>query len=405
MLLALLAALGPSTGAWTEPSLHNGPPYSVQVEVEQDSVLLMFNGEQQFANGPLGLDPEERYRSPAPAEVQAALDAGALEHFASAVQLSLDGQAAEPALEKALFFEAGLDNFEPIVEVWLRYPCTSVPEQLDLVWSFFPPDGKPVPGVVRRGEFDFQFFQLSEGEPGTTWYPLEVELEPGALVRRPVAPGAQGRSPLAWLGLLVLALGVGLVVVLRALALRLAAGVLSVASAGLLVAWASALPGPIRMPTEDEAVALFGGLHTALYGSLSARSEDEMYAILASAVDEAYIEELYLELRESMIRRNDGGAWCQVTGILDLGYSLDLAQVAEDADALAFEIDWRWQVDGEVTHFGHTHTRRNVHHARYAVAHDGAGWKIKGRRVLEHQRSDDGEELYELDPPPDGEDG
>jgi len=365
----------------------------------------MFNGEQQFANGPLGLDPEQRYRSPAPPEVQAALEAGALEHFAEAVELSLDGQVAVPALEKALFFEAGLDNFEPIVEVWLRYPCASVPEQLDIVWSFFPPDGKPVPGVVRRGEFDFQFFQLSEEEPGTTWYPLEVELEPGALVRRPIAPGAQGRSPLVWLGALALALGGGLVAALRGFAPRLAGGVLSLVAAGLLVAWASARPGPIRMPTDEEAAALFGGLHTAIYGSLSARSEDEMYAILASAVDEAYIEQLYLELRESMIRRNDGGAWCQVIDVVDLGHELDLEDEAADVDALAFEIDWRWQVDGEVTHFGHTHTRRNVHHARYAVAHDGDGWKIKGRRVLEHQRSDDGEELYELDPPLEGEDG
>ncbi len=143
---------------------------------------------------------------------------------------------------------------------------------------------------------------------------------------------------------------------------------------------------------------MFSGLHRTIYGALSARSEDEMYATLASAVDEDYIEDLYLELRESMIRRNDGGAWCQVTAIEDLGYEIDLAATASGAEVLAFELTWHWQVDGEVTHYGHTHTRRNLHRARYSVGHDGRGWKIRGREVLEHERSDDGEPLYPLGP-------
>lgn len=393
MLSALLTILSLSG----QPG-HPGPPFSMQLEVEDTGVLLMFNGEQQYLNGLFGLEPDERFSSPVPTEIQAALEANSLALLLERSSATLDGTPVAPTLEKALFFKTGLDNYEPTVEVHLRYAWPGQPEELVLRWDLFPPDDSSVPGVVRCGEYDFQFFKLDPAEPGMTWYPSKIALEPGALALRPAAPGTHGDGGMIWPPLLVLALGAGVASCLRGFAPRFGAGVLSLATAGLLVAWSGARRGPVRMPTEGEAVSMFSGLHRTIYGALAARSEDEMYATLASAVDEDYIEDLYLELRESMIRRNDGGAWCQVTAIEDLGYALDLADHASDTEALAFELTWRWQVDGEVTHYGHTHTRRNVHRARYAVVHDGEGWKIRGREVLAHERSDDGEPLYPLGP-------
>lgn len=398
MLSALLTILSLSG----QPG-HPGPPFSMQLEVEDTGVLLMFNGEQQYLNGLFGLDPDQRFSAPVAPEIQAALEATSLAVLLERSSATLDGTPVAPSLEKALLFETGLDNYEPTVEVHLRYPWPGRPEELVLRWDLFPPDGSSVPGVVRCGEYDFQFFKLDPTEPGMTWYPSEVALGPGALALRPAAPGQHQAGGLVWPALLALAAGLGAALSLRGFAPRLSAGVLGIAAAGLLVAWGSARRGPVRMPTEDEAVTMFAGLHRTIYGALAARSEDEMYATLASAVDEDYIEDLYLELRESMIRRNDGGAWCQVTGIVDQGYELELAGQAADASELTFELTWRWQVDGEVTHYGHTHTRRNIHRARYAVGHDGEGWKIRGREVLEHERSDDGEPLYSLDPMPDRE--
>ena len=55
MLSVLLATL--TLGG---PPAHPGPPFNMQVEVEESGVLLMFNGEQQYLNELLGLPADEQ---------------------------------------------------------------------------------------------------------------------------------------------------------------------------------------------------------------------------------------------------------------------------------------------------------------------------------------------------------
>ena len=403
----LAPAFGPASAG--RAPLHPGPPFNLQLEVDEEGVLFLFNGEQRYLNGLLGLDPQQRYAGTLTSEVQTVLDEHALALLREHAKLALEGRSVEPRIEKTLVFESGLANYEPTVEVHARYPWPGVPSELKLEWDLFAPDGSQVPGVVRFGDFDFQFFSLEPAEPGVSWYPTEVELEPGTLQRPPVAPGERSGA-LYWPELSLLLLTALLSVGFGRFASRSGPGGLlsgkpgwiaagGLVAAGGLAAWDLSRPAAVRMPSREQCAAIFAPLHRTIYAALGARSEDEMYAILASAVATDFIEPLYLELRESMIRRSDGGAWCQVTSIDDLDYQVDTPPRLAAGEVPAFDITWRWRVEGRVTHYGHTHTRRNLQRARYHVIHDGEGWKIAGRVILEHERSDDGEDFYPVDPP------
>ena len=61
-------------------------------------------------------------------------------------------------------------------------------------------------------------------------------------------------------------------------------------------------------------------------------------------------------------------------------------------DALAgrprFDVEWAWEAEGRVAHWGHEHFRTNVHRAEFAIVHDGESWKIAAMETTEHDRKD-----------------
>ena len=65
---------------------------------------------------------------------------------------------------------------------------------------------------------------------------------------------------------------------------------------------------------------------------------------------------------------------------------LDLA--AEVDGQPGFTVDTRWQVDGAVFHFGHSHWRTNEYRARFGVASTGEGWRLASHEMLEAVRVD-----------------
>ena len=57
---------------------------------------------------------------------------------------------------------------------------------------------------------------------------------------------------------------------------------------------------------------------------------------------------------------------------------------------LGFQVVTRWQVDGAVFHWGHSHWRTNEYRARYTVGATDDGWRILEDEVLEQRRVDAG---------------
>ena len=56
--------------------------------------------------------------------------------------------------------------------------------------------------------------------------------------------------------------------------------------------------------------------------------------------------------------------------------------------ACAQIVNARWQVEGVVYHWGHSHSRLNEYRARYTVASVSQGWRIVGVEPLEQRRVD-----------------
>ena len=53
-----------------------------------------------------------------------------------------------------------------------------------------------------------------------------------------------------------------------------------------------------------------------------------------------------------------------------------------------FEVRARWQVEGQVYHWGHSHTRRIEYLGEYTVGVVAPGWRIVAHRILEQRRLD-----------------
>ncbi len=56
------------------------------------------------------------------------------------------------------------------------------------------------------------------------------------------------------------------------------------------------------------------------------------------------------------------------------------------ADTPGFAVVARWQVQGAVFHWGHSHYRTNEYQARYNVLATDEGWRIADSQILEQLR-------------------
>ncbi len=388
--------IGPLLMSAALAGLHPGPPLYAQVFIEESEVLLQIAGEQKVVNPWLGI--EGIHVPPIDPGLQARFQAAAPELIAAGVELAIDGEVVAGELVAVECFAFGPGNDEPNLQIDVRYPCLGTPSEVRLTWGLFCDEGWGVPTPFRcSAERSFYFPTLTREEPSYTWHAPERSLTPGADVEPVAAPGERVRPS----RLPILALWAALVAVLllRTPRARLVAGALGLMLAG--GAWRFGSGGlAIAMPDPEQALAIFDKLHQTVYGAFEARTEDELYAILASAVDQDQIDELYSEIHESLVLREEGGAFCTIEEVTPIEHGLvALEPVATRLEDLHFEIDWSWRVAGTVTHFGHSHRRTNVYRALYSVAHDGSGWRIAARELLEHSRSTDGGRMETLTGP------
>lgn len=395
-LLASLALLGPRAPA------HPGSPLYVQFLIEPAAVELQLFGEQRVLNPLLGL--EGQHVPPVEDRWLERLQAAAPAFLARGARLAIDGAEVAGVVAEVAFDGPNPANPEPTVRLRARYACDAPPERVHVEWKLFDPElvgsasellSWPVPVLFRREGDPPDFQQLTRAEPACDWIARDrpAPRAPGAdRPLPPVAPGAhrgraRWRTPLIVLGLSGLAASL-----LRSARARRSLLALGVAGAGLAYALDAARPAPLALPSAGEARAIFSALHGRIYQALAAESEEGVYELLASAVDVDVLDELYGEVYEGLVLRNEGGAVCRVDEVTPLESTVELAPDGEPV----FEVLHAWQVRGSVGHWGHTHERTNVYRARYTVAHDGTGWKIAAWEVLEHRRKDDARSFVTL---------
>ena len=143
---------------------------------------------------------------------------------------------------------------------------------------------------------------------------------------------------------------------------------------------------------DDEALAVFETLHRHIYRAFDYTDEGAVYDALAQSVDGPMLETIYNDVYQSLIMREQNGAVSKVVRVEidEAGLTPADPDVVEAYGQAAFGINCAWQVDGLVTHFGHTHARTNAFEAVYHVAPGANGWRIVGAQILQQERIDDG---------------
>lgn len=134
-----------------------------------------------------------------------------------------------------------------------------------------------------------------------------------------------------------------------------------------------------------EATQVFESLHSGAYGALDFGSEQLVYDILANSVDGELLETLYLQLKESLAMKEQGGAIARVQNV---AYNDgELVDSPNPPDWPGFQIRSRWDVNGTVEHWGHIHERQNQFCAIFDVEPRDGFWKITDMKIEEQESS------------------
>ena len=126
----------------------------------------------------------------------------------------------------------------------------------------------------------------------------------------------------------------------------------------------------------SSAADLFTKLHRSIYRAFESESEDAIYNNLAKSVSQKLIGPLYEEVYQSLILRDEGGA---ISRINRVDYIEVNAIRIEDSND--FKIYCKWQVHGNVRHWGHSHKRSNEYEADYTLSVENNLWKIASSSV------------------------
>lgn len=146
--------------------------------------------------------------------------------------------------------------------------------------------------------------------------------------------------------------------------------------------------GP-RLPDVVEAEAIFRPLHANVYRAFDYVEESDIYDALDRSVDGPFLETLYRTIFRGLVMQEEGGAVARVTEVRPLEIEVGDIVMEEGEDGLerpAFTVSCRWQVDGVVSHWGHSHERTNEYFADWDVVEGPDGWQLTGAEIREQDR-------------------
>lgn len=404
---AAVGPLRPLDGAGLHPS--DGPDFDVRARIDENGLHLRVSVNLAYVDEHVGF---ARELDDVLAEVEMPmLHSDLVAHLREAIDVRIDGVPVEPVADEPLSQLPGPQEMAPynprygiraltLVRIELDYPVPAAeaddgPQRVHILWKTFPPDlaqpmDDPPPMTARiqlnDGKGDLPL-ELTVAEPAYTWHGEVTTFQERLL---PVVDPPQPRTveiPVLSAGLGAAALAVlvaALLLPARRVALALAALLAAGAAAGTLgVARVEVQTSDATSVPDDEAIAVFESLHRNLYTAFDFDDREVVYDALAHAVAGEHLDQTYARVFRSLVLENDGGAVTRVTGLRHLETALESSGLLTEHDQFGFAVRTRWQVDGEVTHFGHTHRRTQEYAARFVVGETPDGWRILGEEVLE----------------------
>ncbi len=137
---------------------------------------------------------------------------------------------------------------------------------------------------------------------------------------------------------------------------------------------------PVPRLSATKARQIAQRLHSGTYQALDFGSERRIYDALEQFVDGGLLESLYLQLRDGLAVKEQGGAVARVGSVEYVDGAL--------VDSSKGTLDWpgyhfrsTWVVAGTVEHWGHVHERRNQFSAVLNIEPRNDFWKITNMEI------------------------
>jgi len=271
------------------------------------------------------------------------------------------------------------------VGIILRYlPTDGFVDRVDLNWDTFQSSMRKIRSVVMPWDGEVQRFEFSrfrKKEDNIFHWQADAELIPqlANAVPRELPDAPQMRLPVASCVLAAMAMFVPLVTKRR---WQTFLGLLVLA----LVSWPVAgiqVAHPFKkVPqlSQSQSRSITERLHSGTYQAMDFGSEERIYEALQQFVDGDLLEPLYLQLREGLAVREQGGAVARVQSVDYLeGERLD--DQGANPPWPGFRFRTSWEVAGTVEHWGHVHERRNQFSAILNIESLDGFWKITDMQI------------------------
>lgn len=315
------------------------------------------------------------------------------------IVLEVDGKRVEGVVGRKQWVALRRDGIEVLegdkvklenglIGVSLSYPIEQFPKDVKMIWEVFPTEDTEVASVV-VDEVGKNLKRLLKGDAVVRWQPKEgvKYAAMGAEMEAESVPAVGGGDrgwffPVAGI-LAVLASGLGIYFLTRTGSgascwkggwVLLAVGLIAAGS----FAWGWFKGGAL---SEEQARGVFHGLLRNVYGAFDEREEGAVYDVLAESVSGDLLQEVYLEMNQMLILRNQGGARVKVKKVEVL--EAEPYVVGEGGGVLGQRWRCRWNVSGSVGHWGHVHQRTGQYEAILGIEAVDGVWKLVGLKMVD----------------------
>ena len=420
--MPLLAFLLIATAAPAAVHPQDGPHVDVRISIDESAVVVRLEMNLVFLDHIVDFPRED------PARISTiewpALEPLLLDFFIRRHPLRVDGRVIEPSVEGLQINDPDLALLPlfPIsgerglrkIRFELVYPTDGKPSTVELSWTTFPPDiltdAIDPPPLDIAAELDAEGVRqplLFSGErPGVTWNAMGESID-ARLLEVPASPVD---PPTAIPVLAIVLFVIGGAVILMGWVMSRTSGsstplVASVAVEGLfLIAGVVVLftdvgtvgiGGGPRAPDAVEAEAIFRPLHANVYRAFDYVEESDIYDALDRSVEGPFLQKLYRTIFQSLVMQEEGGAVARISEVRPIDIAVGEIRRADGDDGVvrsAFDVECRWQVEGVVSHWGHSHRRVNEYVAEWDAVDGPEGWRLVGARITEQDRLETADE-------------
>ena len=280
-----------------------------------------------------------------------------------------------------------LDATSATLGVIVVYPVDQLPEEVTMKCELFTPKISSIPGVASDEAGGLPSI-LTPDDPVLVWKNYLTNPSDASLIRVETPPAQAFISIPAWtLACGILAIAMGGVTLQRRRESRQRAvppflmmvaaitlGVLGIPFGRFTVNHPFAEEQSI---SDSEASQVLSALLYNVYRSFDHHDERLIYDRLAKSISGDLLETVYLDTRQSMEVKNQGGLRISVKKV-DVKDLERTERVGSEQTYLC-----RWQVSGWIGHWGHIHSRDNEHLAEITLSDQDGEWRITSMTTLD----------------------